>query len=265
MKNNSPSVSITMLTTYTLARRELVRFLRQRNRVFGALAQPVALWALFGSGLNASFRPQPGTGSDNYVEYFFPGVIVLILLFTAIFATISVIEDRNEGFLQSVLVAPAPTFGIVAGKLLGTSVLAVGQASLIFLLAPLAGIELTVSAIVYGLPLLALIALGLTGLGFTIAWQTDSTQGFHAIMTAFLIPMWLLSGAFFPAHGVPGWLAVIIDINPLTYGVAAFRHILYAGQAAPLDGLPGFGLCMAVTTIFTVLSIGSSIWVVNRD
>jgi len=238
------------LAAYALAERELKRFLRQRNRVFGALAQPVLFWAIFGSGLNASFRAGRGGSAQSYTEYFFPGTVVLILLFTAIFATISIIEDRNEGFMQSVLVAPIPASSIVLGKLAGTTVLAVGQALLVFLLAPLAGIHLGLATVLLAIPLLVAIAFGLAGLGFAIAWRMDSTQGFHAIMTAFLMPMWLLSGAFFPAAGVPAWLGWIIRLNPLTYGMAAFRHVLYLGSPTVGRDLPGMTLSLAVVLVF---------------
>src|SRR5881409_287885 len=121
--------------------REVIRFLRERNRVFGALLQPIMFWALFGSGLRASFHPPVAGGSVAYDEYFFPGVVVMILLFTAIFSTVSVIEDRREGFLQSVLVAPVPRSIFVLGKVLGGTLLAMGQGLVLLALAPIAGIH----------------------------------------------------------------------------------------------------------------------------
>ncbi len=247
---------------WTLAERELLRFVRQRNRVFGALAQPVLFWALFGAGLGASFRA--GTAGASYSEYFFPGTVIMILLFTAIFATISIIEDRNEGFLQGVLVAPVSTATIVAGKVLGTVILATGQATLIFLLAPLAGVPVTATGILLGVPLLVVIATGLAALGFTIAWRLDSTQGFHAVMTAFLMPMWLLSGSFFPSTGVPAWLAWIIALNPLTYGVAAFRRILYLGTSAVTPDVPGLPVSLAITFGFAVAMTAVATRVASR-
>ena len=238
-----------LLGVSTLSHRELVRFLRQRNRVFGALAQPVLFWLLFGAGLRGSFRPGGQAGAD-YVQYFFPGTVILILLFTAIFATISIIEDRNQGFLQSVLVAPISTPTLVVGKLVGTTVLAVAQGLAIFVLAPLAGIHLSVGAVVLAIPLLTVVAMGLAGLGFVIAWRMDSTQGFHAVMTAFLMPMWLLSGAFFPAVGAPPWLAAVIAVNPLTYAVAALRHVL--ALDVDMVGLPAMGPSLLVVVVFAM-------------
>jgi len=247
---------------YTLAQREVVRFLRQRNRVFGALAQPVLFWLIFGAGLSASFR----AGSQaqvGYSEYFFPGVVAMILLFTAIFATISIIDDRNSGFLQGVLVAPVPTSAIVLGKIAGTATLAVGQALVVCILAPLAGMSVEVSGIIAAIPVMVVLSVALAGLGMLIAWRMDSTQGFHAIMTSVLMPMWLLSGAFFPAEGTPWWLAWIIAINPLTYGVAALRHALYLGQTPATAALPSIATCWIATLLFAGASVLASVRVAS--
>lgn len=256
---------LSLLAVRSLASRELKRFVRQRNRVWGALAQPVVFWGIFGIGLSASFRPAGMERTASYVEYFFPGTIILILLFTAIFATISIIEDRTEGFLQSVLVAPISTYSIVMGKLVGTTILAVGQAVLVFLLAPLAGVDVSFGAFLLAVPLLAVIAFGLASLGFTIAWRNDSTQGFHAIMTAFLMPMWFLSGAFFPAAGLPTWLGWIVALNPLTYAVAAFRRILYLAEPQATAAVPELGFSIAVVVIFTAAAFALAVRSASTD
>ena len=247
-----PSASI--LASYALARREVVRFLRQRNRVFGALAQPVLFWAIFGAGLSPSFR----TGSVGYSEYFFPGIIVMILLFTAIFATISIIDDRNTGFLQGVLVAPVRRSAIILGKVAGTTVLAVGQALLVTAAAPVFGMSISAAGILAAIPVLVLISIALAGLGIWIAWRMDSTQGFHAVMTSFLLPMWLLSGAFFPPGGTPTWLSIVITCNPLTYGVALLRHALYLGHETVTAGLPSPASCVVVTVAFAIVTVAGA-------
>jgi ABC-2 type transport system permease protein len=109
------------------------------------------------------------------------------------------------------------------------------------------------------LPVLLLIAFGLAALGFLIAWRTDSTQGFHAVMSAFLMPMWLLSGAFFPAAGLPGWLGAVVALNPLTYGVAAFRRILYSNDASATGDLPSLALSLVVVATFAVATCALAI------
>jgi ABC-2 type transport system permease protein len=249
---------------FALAQRELVRFFRQRNRVFGALGQPIIFWLLFSEGLR---------GNNLDYAHFFPGTLVMILLFTAIFATISIIEDRNEGFLQSVLVSPAPRWAMVLGKVTGGATIAMLQ-GLLFLLLGAVTLRFASSLpqLAQAIVLMAVIAIALTALGFSIAWRMDSTHAFHAVMSVFLFPMWLLSGAFFPATG-DGWLAWIVRLNPLTYGVAGLRHYLHfaseasqgvpapgalvvpapgalAPAAPPVDALPSLPVCWIVTLAF---------------
>jgi ABC-2 type transport system permease protein len=248
------------LAAWALARREWVRFVRQPNRVFGAVGQPLIFWVLFGAGLGPSFQLPGAAAGLSYREYYFPGTLVLILLFTAIFATISIIEDRREGFLQSVLVAPLPRWSMVFGKILGGTLIALVGAAVFLLLGFTLDIPLGFISTVATLAHLFIVGLGLTSLGFVIAWRMDSTQGFHAIMSVFLLPMWLLSGAFFP----PGdfdpwdWIGWIIRANPLTYAVAGLRRLLYleAGDevraAAISASLPGAWTCGIVTVLFVI-------------
>jgi ABC-2 type transport system permease protein len=217
-----------ILPALSLCKRELVRFLRQTHRVIGALATPIVFWILIGGGMGHSFNPGNGGGNpkQGYIQYFFPGTVLMILLFTAIFSTISVIEDRREGFLQSVLVAPISRMAIVLGKILGGTVLATGQGFVFLLLAPTVGIHLTPLSIVQAIGVMLIISFALTALGLCIAWRMSSTQGFHAIMNLFLMPMWFLSGALFPASGAMGPLAWIMRLNPLSYGLALLRSVI---------------------------------------
>lgn len=234
----------------TLVERELVRFFRQRNRVIGALLQPVLFWLLFGLGLR---------GNDLGFDFFFPGTLAMILLFTAIFATISIIEDRREGFLQSVLVSPAPRWAMVMGKIVGGAEIAVIQALLFFALGWFT-LDLSSSFldIVLAFVLMEVMAIALTALGFFIAWRMESTQGFHAIMSVFLFPMWLLSGSLFPSE--PGSLLTMISrFNPLTYGVAGLRHYLHTEHASDyVNLLPSLPVCWLVTILFAVIMIAFS-------
>ncbi len=253
-----------LLASGTLWQRELVRFFRQRSRVVGALGPPILFWFLIGSGLGASFHaagvvPIAGPAGANYLQYFFPGTITLIVLFTAIFSTISIIEDRHEGFLQSVLVAPVSRMALVLGKIIGGTTLAFGQALLFLCFAPLVGLHMHLFGLLYVLAMLLIVSFGLTGLGFLLAWRLDSTQGFHAIMNLFLIPMWLLSGALFPLAGAPSWLRWVMRLNPLTYSVSAMQraflvqgHFLAPGVASPLA-------CLAIATAFSGLMVFLSV------
>jgi ABC-2 type transport system permease protein len=251
-----------ILATYTLWRRDIVRFFRQRSRIVGALGTPVVFWVLLGSGLGSSFSVGSlGAPAGGYLEYFYPGTLALILLFTAIFSTISVIEDRHEGFLQGVMVAPIPRMAIVLGKILGGTTLALIQAALFLLLAPLANAEISLAMMPLLLVVLAVFAFALTGLGFVLAWILDSTQGFHAIMNLLLFPMWLLSGAVFPPDGAAGWIRVAMLANPMTYGVAALRTVLSgtetsggpASISGPLTFIAVFGLITLALSSWSVI------------
>jgi ABC-2 type transport system permease protein len=257
-----------LLAAWTLCERELMRFFRQRQRVFGAIAQPIIFWILFGAGLGGTFRlgadgaNAAGAAGPSFREYFFPGTLALILLFTAIFATISIIEDRREGFLQSVLVAPLPRWAMVLGKVLGGTLIALVQGLIFLVLALAFQIELSAAAVAAGVGVMFLVAWGLTSLGFVLAWRLDSTQGFHAIMSVLLMPMWLLSGAFFPAPSGEGiverGVALLMTINPMTYGVAALRRVLVNDAAALPADLPSLGVSLAVTVAFAVLMFALS-------
>ena len=253
---NPRLVSRPWLATAALAHREWVRFVRQRHRLFGALGQPILFWLLFGFGLGPSFRT-PGDGAQpGYLEYFFPGSLVLVLLFTAIFSTISIIEDRREGFLQGVLVAPAPRWAMVLGKVLGGSLIALAQ-SLFFLAIGLTlPLSFSFASLAAVTLFLSLLAIALTSLGFVIAWRMDSTQGFHAVMNVFLMPMWLLSGAFFPAAGAMRW---VIAVNPLTYGVAGVRRLLYVASESTVDPqLPSLAICWTITAGFALVALAAA-------
>jgi ABC-2 type transport system permease protein len=243
-----------VLPALSLAKRELVRFLRQRHRVIGALATPIVFWLLVGGGMGRSFRASGLPDGENYLQYFFPGTILMILLFTAIFSTISIIEDRREGFLQSVLVAPVPSSAIVLGKVLGGTVLAFGQALLFLLLGPFVGVRPTPGGFVLALGLMALLAFALTALGFCIAWRMSSTQGFHAVMNLFLMPMWFLSGALFPVQNASAPLRAVMRLNPLTYGLTGLREALYLGHGAARPGAAtDIAVAFAATAGFAAL------------
>ncbi len=239
-----------------LTRREIVRFLRQRNRVIGALATPLFFWFFIGSGVGRSFNGGGAAAAqsgdvNSYLHYFFPGTLLLIVLFTAIFSTISIIEDRREGFLQGVLVSPIPRSAFVLAKLLGGTFLSLVQCLLIYGAAVAVGLPFTVPSFLLFLGTVLALGMSLTALGYLIAWPLDSTQGFHALMNLFLMPLWFLSGALFPISGSAGWLQEVAAVDPLTYGLALLRAALNPGVPLPA-GVPGAALSAAVTVLFAL-------------
>jgi ABC-2 type transport system permease protein len=255
-----PASSGILLPAFTLWWREIVRFYRQRARVVGVIASPLLFWVVIGSGFGTSFRSGSAAGQEHYLNYFYPGVLVMIVLFTAIFTMMSVIEDRNEGFLLSVMVAPVPRAAIVLGKVLGGTTLATAQGLIFLLFAPLVGVHMTIAS--FGLIVLTvfLVSFALTALGFAIAWPLDSTQAFHAIINLFLIPLWLLSGAMFPLSGASGWMRALMYANPLTYGVEALRTLMYP------EALNNFSLTTSLLTLllFVLFTFGLAFVLANR-
>ncbi len=239
-------------TVRVLWRRDLSRFWRQPARIIAALGQPVVFWIVIGAGLAGTFQiPDLDVG---YMEYFFPGIVMLVLLFASIFASVSVIDDRHQGFLQAVLAGPGSRIALVWGKCLGSTSVALIQGVLFFALTPLAGFSL--GEINWPLLLAASIftSLGLTALGFAVAWILDSVQAYHAIQMMVLIPLWVVSGAMFPPGD--GIFATVMRFNPVAYGVSAVRHALYGGLASAkitLSQTPWIEV--AVVGIFAIVCI----------
>src|SRR5207253_3172634 len=248
------------LPAFTLWWREVVRFYRQRTRVVGVIASPVVFWLVIGSGFGSSFRSGGSAGQQHYLDYFYPGALIMIVLFTSIFTMMSVIEDRKEGFLLSVLVAPVPRSAIVLGKVLGGTTLSTIQGLTFLIFAPLVGVHLTLGTFLLIALTVFLVSFALTALGFAIAWPMDSNQAFHAIINLFLIPLWLLSGALFPLSGASGWMKVLMRLNPLTYGNEALRLLLYP------DAPSAFSLASSLATLvlFTLFMFGLAFVMVNR-
>ena len=228
------------LPAYSLWQREIVRFYRQKARVAGVIASPLIFWVVLGAGFAHSFSAGEGS-SSHYLAYFFPGSVAMIVLFTAIFSMMSLIQDRNEGFLLSVLAAPVSRSSVVLGKVLGGATLAAIQGIIFLVFAPLVGVHLTPAAIGLSILAVVMISFELTALGFAIAWPMDSTQAFHAIVNMLLIPLWLLSGSLFPAQQGGGLDALLHDAesSDLWCGGVAWRLVSRCGHAIFSSRQPG--------------------------
>ncbi len=255
---------LNLATVRVLAGREVVRFFRQRFRVIGALAQPIVFWFVLGSGFGGSFR-LPGAEGLGYKQFFFPGVVAMVLLFSTIFATITVIEDRREGFLQCVLAGPGSRLSVVIGKSAGSTLIALLQACLFLLLAPLANVQL--SAVDW--PLLAVVmilsALAMTGVGFVMAWWINSTTGYHAVMSILLIPAWVLSGAMFPIESAGPVLGAVMRINPMRFVVEGIRRALFGGSLSSAVDQGGSALREVIALLlFAAAAAAVSAWRVSR-
>ncbi|HEY8394329.1 MAG TPA: ABC transporter permease [Thermaerobacter sp.] len=245
---------------YTLWWRDLVRFVNEPARLMGFMVQPVIYLGLFGVGFGATFRAAAVPEGFRYVTFMFPGVLGMTVLFTALFSGVSVIWERRFGLLKAILVAPVSRAAIVLGKALGGSTVAVLQGTLLLLLAPLADVDLDAGRVLRLWAAMWPMALALTGLGLAIASRMSSMEGFQVVMNFLVMPMWLLSGAFFPLQGVPRWMEVLMRVNPLTYGVDALRGVVYEG--VPYAGrlvAHDFAFNLAVVTLMAVVALGLSL------
>ena len=263
----------------TLAWREVTRFFRQRNRVIGAIVTPILFWLLLGFGVGDALRISPDTAAlpitnplaneltaagnrVGYLEFFFPGAVLMMVLFTAIFSTITVIEDRREGFLQSVLASPASRTAVVLGKVLGGALIATLQGLVMLIMGALMFGQPSLLSFLPAVGLMFLIAVGLTALGLSLAWPMNSTAGFHAIMNVLLLPMWFLSGAVFPLATAAGPMRWAMLLNPLTHGQAVFAAVLQGSRAAD----PGVSLVIAaaITVLATTTAVAFAVRQAHR-
>jgi ABC-2 type transport system permease protein len=220
---------------YTLWLREIKRFLRDRIRLVSSFVQPLLWLVIFGAGFGLRFAI-PGL---SYQQVIFPGIVGQTLLFTAMFMGISVIWDKEFGFMKEVLVAPISRFTIFLGKMVGDSTSAFLQGIIVFLVGMALGIPLNPVTLIYALPVMLLITFGLVSIGLTIASFMGNLESFGAIQTFINLPLFFLSGALFPLKGpginLPSWLTVVAAWNPLTYGVDALRNIVLGSAWAPFQ------------------------------
>jgi ABC-2 type transport system permease protein len=243
-------------TAFLLCGREWRRLARQPARLLATVGTPLLIWLLLASGLAESFRPSTRE-EGGYGAFLLPGMMMMVSLFASIFSSIALIEDRQEGWLRSVLVSPAPRWSIAAGKIMGGATLALCQALLLLAAAPF--LHLGPGAIRLALVVLALAlsAVASTALGLSFAWRCASTGSFHAVMNLLLFPMWLLSSALFPLDGSAPWLRAIMLINPLTWCTEAVRVPLL-GNGPPAAG------ALVLAAAFAATTTGIAIGVISR-
>jgi ABC-2 type transport system permease protein len=240
---------------YVIWLREMKRFFRDRSQIIIGCVRPITWLFFMGYGLGASVRHPQGA---NYTQFMLPGILIMTLLFTAIQSSISIIWDREFGFLKEMLVAPISRTSIVLGKACGGATLSVIEALIVMILGPMIGVHFGFVQVIVGIGEMILIGFSLSALGITIASRMKSFEGFGAVMNFIVMPLFLLSGALFPLEGLPFWLSVLVRLNPLSYGVDLLR-----GTLLHLNH-NGASLNLTVISVFTVLMISSAVWQFNR-
>ena len=252
---------------WVVAYREILRFVADRGRMLSSFAMPLLFLVIFGAGFN-KILGSLGRGV-NYIQFMYPGIIAMTVLTSSLFAGISVVYDKEFGFLKEILVAPVGRSGIVVGKAVGGAGVALLQALLMLLIAPILGVSLSPKIIVTLIPIVIMLSLGLSGLGILIASFMQTQQGFQMVVQILIFPLIFLAGVFFPVSDVPTWMEVISKLNPLTYGVDAIRQI-FLGSSASL-GVSVFGHTMTlIDEVFIVgalsaILLGGAVAAFNRE
>lgn len=248
---------------YTIWQREIIRYTRDKTRIISSLLQPLMFLAIFGSGLRQTLAQ--GNFGVDFIQFMYPGIIAMSVMGVAFFSSISTVWDREFGFLKEILVAPVSRTAIVFGKILGATTIASIQALILLILSPFIGISIQLTVITKLIVFMLLLSFSISGLGLVIASLMKTTESFGLLMQVIVFPMFFLSGAFFPLTKVPVWMLILSNLNPLTYGVDAFRQIILSSPISlaviknlvlyPLhiDGLflMGFSIFMIVAAVYT--------------
>lgn len=255
--------------TWVVAYRELLRFVNERSRLFSSFFQPVLFLVIFGAGFgNVIGSLAPGV---DFVKFMYPGIIAMGVLTSSLFAGVSVVWDREFGFLREILVAPLARTGIVLGKAIGAAVVALLQVLLLLVIAPIVGVGLSLELVLRLVPVVVILSMSLSGLGILIASFMRSQQGFQLLIQVLIFPLIFLAGVFFPVEGAPDWLQILSKLNPMTYGVDAIRQIFLGPPATPGlgvrigDAVMTIGQEVAIVTAIGALLFSAAVWAFRRQ
>ena len=217
---------------YTIWLREFKAFTRERSRIVAMIGQPLLYLLIVGQGIASGLSLKSAPGGLGYLLFMYPGILGMSVLFTSIFSGISIIWDREFGFLREVLVAPVPRWAVAFGKILGGATVAIAQSLILIALAPFVGVGLSFVLVLQLLLMCFLISIAVTGLGVVIAASMRSMQGFQMLMNFLVMPLYFLSGAMFPVSSAPAWMKTLMTLDPLTYGVDGLRIIVLSATTS---------------------------------
>ena len=259
-------MAIVFRTIWVIAYRELLRFVQDRPRMFSSFSMPIIFLIIFGAGFGRLIgQMMPGV---DYIQFMYPGILAMTVLMTSVMSGVSIVWDREFGFLKEVLVSPLSRSGVLAGKAVGAATIAIIQGAIMLVLAPIVNVPIKLGTVLALLPLLLILSLALSGLGLLIGSRMRSQQGFQIVMQLVIFPMMFLSGIFFPISGVATWLEVLSKFNPVTYGIDAIRQVFLGTEVA---GVTVFGHTMGivdsaiVVAMVGVVFLATAIWVFNKQ
>ncbi len=254
-----------LVGAYSIWYRDILRFWRDKMRMIGAITLPLLLLVVFGGGLSSSIGMlAPGV---DFAQFMFPGIIGMTVLMTAFMSGVSVVWDREFGFLKEVLVAPVSRVSVVVGKMMGGATVALVQGLIILVLAPVIGVKLSAVMVVELIPLMFLVATALAATGILLATRIRSMEAFQVVTQMLLFPMVFLSGVFFPLSNLPSWMNVLVKLNPVTYGIDPIRQVVLGTPSANGASLPmPYGIvlfghtlsvieCVGIVAAFTVVMV----------
>lgn len=229
---------------YTIWYRDMIRFGKDRVRIIGSIFMPLLFLFVFGSGLGAQMGMlRPGV---NFSQFLFPGIIGMTVLMNSFMSGVSVVWDREFGFLKEVLVAPINRASVAVGKTLGATTVAIIQGAVILLFAPLIGVSLSPGTVAMLIPSMFLLALAMGSFGVLLATRIKTIEAFQAIMPMLTFPMIFLSGVFFSVEQGPSWLRIVSKINPATYGISTIRQVTLGGTSGATFELNLFGHALSL-------------------
>ncbi len=259
-------MAIVFRTIWVIAYRELLRFVQDRPRMFSSFSMPIIFLIIFGAGFGRLIgQMMPGV---DYIQFMYPGILAMTVLMTSVMSGVSIVWDREFGFLKEVLVSPLSRSGVLAGKAVGAATIAIIQGAIMLVLAPIVNVPINLGTVLALLPLLLILSLALSGLGLLIGSRMRSQQGFQIVMQLVIFPMMFLSGIFFPISGVATWLEVLSKLNPVTYGIDAIRQVFLGTEVA---GVTVFGHTMGIVDSAIVVAMAgvvfltAAIWAFNKQ
>ena len=259
-------MAIVFRSIWVIAYRELLRFVQDRPRMFSSFSMPIIFLIIFGAGFGRLIgQMMPGV---DYIQFMYPGILAMTVLMTSVMSGVSIVWDREFGFLKEVLVSPLSRSGVLAGKAVGAATIAIIQGAIMLVLAPIVNVPINLGTVLALLPLLLILSLALSGLGLLIGARMRSQQGFQIVMQLVIFPIMFLSGIFFPVSGVATWLEVLSKLNPVTYGIDAIRQVFLGTEVA---GVTVFGHTMGivdsaiVVAMVGVVFLTIAIWAFNKQ
>ena len=257
-------------SVWVVAYRDLLNFVSDRTRIAASLVFPILFLVIFGAGFGGIVGQM--AGQVDLLTFMYPGIVAQAVLISSLFAGVSVVSDREGGFLREILVAPLSRTGIVLGKAIGAAAVAMLQVVMLLVLAPFVGVRLDPAILLQLVPIVLLLSLVLSGIGILIASFAPTQQGFQLFMQMLVFPMIFLAGVFFPVDSVPTWMQVLSKLNPATYGVDAIRQVfLGSGPAGAGLGVSVLGHTMSLVEevvlvgVLGIAFIGAAVWRFGRQ